>query len=266
MAIEVGARLREERTRRRLTLEALASRAGVGRGTVHRIEMGQPASLESYARLAAALTVRPELTLQDARRPAASQNQDEVHAAMGELEARQLRGATRRVAIDEPYQHFQFAGRVDLVAWSIEERALLLLENRTRFPNLQEAAGSYNAKRAYFPPAFAERLGLRRGWRSVAHVMVALWSAEVLHTLRLRRSSFEALCPDPPDAFNSWWSGEEIAGGTTSSLVLLDPAAELGRRRRFVGLVAVERVEPRCRDYASAAAVVSRHFPIIRKP
>ena len=82
---------------------------------------------------------------------------------------------------------------------------LLHIENRTRFPNLQEAAGSYNAKRQYLAGSVADRAGTGpRGWRSVTHVMACLWSAEVLHEVRLRRATFGALCPDPPDALHAW--------------------------------------------------------------
>jgi hypothetical protein len=223
--------------------------------TLHRLESGEAAALETYARVAAALGVRAELSIADgARRQSIKRDQDAVHAAMGDLEARQLHASGFPLAIDEPYQHYQFAGRVDLAAWDLSRRALLVIENRTRFPNLQEAAGAYNAKRAYFPAALAERLAIRGGWLSVTHAVVALWSSEVLHAVRLRRSTFEALCPDPLDAFHAWWEGAPPNAHTTSTLAILDPAAVLGRRRRFVGLDAVERVEPRYRDYADAAA------------
>src|SRR5262249_28743040 len=97
------------------------------------------------------------------------------------------------------------------------------VENRTRFPNLQEAAGSYNAKRAYLAPAVADRLGLRHGFVSVTHVMVCLWSAEILHALRLRTASFRALCADDAGGFAAWWNGVPPTAGSSSSLVVLDP-------------------------------------------
>jgi transcriptional regulator with XRE-family HTH domain len=238
-----------------MTLEDLAGRAGIGRSTAQRIESGAAASLETYARVAAALSLRPELSFANPTRREGSGRRDDdaVHAAMGEIEARQLRTTSVHVAIDEPYQHFQFAGRADVVAWDAERRSLLHLENRTRFPNMQEAAGSYNAKRAWFPDAFAKRLRLRAGWLSVTHAIVALWSSEVLHSLRLRRSTFEALCPDDIDAVVGWWSGHTPTMGVTSTLVIFDPGLDLGRRRRFVGLDAIDRIEPRYRGYADAA-------------
>ena len=53
------------------------------------------------------------------------------------------------------------AGRADLLGWDVASRSLLHVENRTRFPNIQDAMGSYNAKRQYLPGVIADRLGLR---------------------------------------------------------------------------------------------------------
>jgi hypothetical protein len=148
-----------------------------------------------------------------------------------------------------------FAGRADVVAWDLENRALLHLENRTQFPNVQEALGSYGAKRSYMPDVLAERLGLgRRGWASVTHAIVALWSAEVLHALRRRRETFRAACPDPATDFRAWWSGEPpvSARRPTSTLVVLDPG-DVRERYRFADLDAVLTGRARYRDYEAAA-------------
>ena len=171
---------------------------------------------------------------------------------MGELEVERLRSLGFSVSLDEPYQHYQFAGRADVVAWSVERRALLHIENRTRFPDLQNAAGSYNAKRAYLTPALAERLGIARGFVAVAHAMVGLWSSEVIHSVRLRRATFRSLCPDPSAAFESWWAGQLPERGTTSAFILLDPFAH-GRQRMWTDLEdALGGAAPRMRGYAEA--------------
>jgi hypothetical protein len=171
---------------------------------------------------------------------------------MGELEAAHLHSLGFAVAVDEPYQHYQFAGRADVVAWSTTDRALLHIENRTRFPNLQEAAGSYNAKRAYLANVLADRWDVRGGFATVTHVMAALWSAEVIHAVRLRGATFRSLCPDPTAAFEAWWSGHPPDPGQSSAFVLFDPFA-VGRARRFVDMdTAVAAARPRVRGYADA--------------
>ena len=224
---------------------------------VYLAESGRrPLSMEAVVRLARALGRRAELQLVDPRRRVARAelSTDLVHSAMGEFEAAHLRELGYRVGIDEPYQHYQFAGRGDVVAWDVIAKALLHIENRTRFPDLQEFAGSYNAKRAYLAASLGERLGIRR-WSSETHVVAALWSSEVLHTVRLREQSFRALCPDPPDSFAAWWTGNQPADGATSTLVVMDPFAS-GRERSFVGLEAAMTVRPRHRGYATVAALL----------
>ena len=266
--MDAGRLIRDERTRRGWTLRELADRAGVSVGTAQGAESGLVASLESYARLSTAVGLRPSLDLTDPRGhdrgrgprgvPGGNHPGDFVHAAMAETEARALSGPGRTLAIDEPYQHYQFAGRADLLAWDREN--LLHIENRTRFPNLQEAAGSYNAKRHYLAGTLAESLDLGpTGWRSVTHVMACLWSAEVLHAIRLRRASFAALCPDPPAAFHAWLRGEPPAAGVSSCLVVLDPLVRFGSRRRTIAAVEEPpRLDPRHRGYADAAEAL-RH-------
>jgi transcriptional regulator with XRE-family HTH domain len=251
----VGARIREERVRRRWTLRDLAAHARVSLPAVHNVENGR-ASLEMVVGLVAALGLSLEVELVDRKRrdrlAQALRSEDPVHAAMGELEARRLRELAYATGMDVPYQHFQFSGRADVVAWSVDERALLHLENRTQFPNIQESLGSFGAKRAYFADEFARRQRLRP-FLSETHVMVCLWSAEVLHSLRIRSETFRATCPDSADRFESWWSGTPPARGNTASLIVLDPLAE-GRERLWIDrAAAIDGTRPRVSGYADAA-------------
>jgi transcriptional regulator with XRE-family HTH domain len=250
----LGAQVHEQRTARRWTLRELARRAGMSTAGVHAIEAGQMGTVESYLRLADALSLRLDLELVDPRRraPTVARSVDPVHAAMAEFEARHLRAFGYLLAIDEPYQHFQFAGRADLIAWDRDRRQLLHIENRTRFPNLQDFAGAYNAKRAYLGRSLAERLGVA-AWRSETHVIAALWSSEVLHAIRLRTTTFRTLCPDGIDAFERWWKGIPPESGSSSALVVLDPFVT-GRRRAYVALDHALSARPRVPGYAAAVA------------
>jgi transcriptional regulator with XRE-family HTH domain len=254
IALTLGLAVREERIRRRLTLNDVAKLSGIGLTTVHDVETGRVGSLETYVRLAGALRLRAEFELADPRRrePLARRAADPVHAAMGEAEAAHFRELGLAVGLDEPFQHFQFAGRADLVVWSPEAAALLHIENRTRFPDLQESIGAFNAKRAYLGGHLAERVGVRR-WRSETHVIAALWSAEVLHALRCHAASFASVCSSPVEPFASWWRGDPPTSGRASVLVVLDPR-EGGRRdrRRWLAMDEIANVRPRYRDYADA--------------
>ena len=265
MAVAAGAQIHDARIRRRWTMRELAVRADVAVGTVHAVESGRQMSLETYARIGRAIGLRPELTFEADRArpvPAPGSTRDVVHAAMGECEAANLQRLGLRVAIDEPYQHFQFAGRADVLAWNLDERRLLHIENKTRLDDIQDVAGAYNAKRAYLARAVGDRLNVGpRGWRTATHVLAVLWSSEVLHTLRLRTATFGALCPDPPATFDAWWTGNEPAEGVTSSLVILDPAQEIGRGRRWIGLDRAASARPRYRGYADAASALELSRP-----
>jgi transcriptional regulator with XRE-family HTH domain len=263
MAMQIGASLRDARRLRRWTLRDLGARSGLTAAAVQRLESGQQGSLISYARVGTALGLRPELDVVEERRGRPMRFEDPVHSWLGDVETHRYQGFHLPVNLDEPYQHFQFAGRAHVVSWSLPDRALIHLENRTRFPNLQEALGSYNAKRAYLADAVARRVGLRGGFASVTHVMVGLWSAEVQHVLRLRRATFMATCPDDSNAFAAWWDGRPPRSGITSAFVLLDPV-ERPRARRWVGLEDALRVEARHRDYA--AAVAAMQAPHIQRP
>jgi len=94
---------------------------------------------------------------------------------------------------------------------------------------------------------------------SVTNVIVALWSAEALHDIRLRPASFAAVCPDPMTDFAAWWAGHSVTSRRpTSALVLIDPAAN-GRsdRRQIIDLETAIRAStrPRYPGYADAAEV-----------
>jgi hypothetical protein len=253
--VTFGLRVRDARLRRGWPVAELAARAGISPDMLYRVEAGASASTETAARLAIALERRLELGFVDTRRGARARpnlSVDVVHSAMGEMEAGHLRHRGFRIGIDEPYQHFQFAGRADVVAWDVDRRALLHLENRTRFPDFQEMAGVFNAKRAYLGAAIAGRVGVRR-WASETHVIVALWSSEIVHALRLRTESFRTLCPDSTQSVERWWSGEAPPTGTSSTLVVLDPLAQ-GRQESFIDLDRALIARPRHRGYAEVRA------------
>lgn len=252
IAVTFGRRVFDERVRRKWRLVDLAGAAGTSKSEIHRIETGTRVSLEACVRVSVALGLELDLTMAQ-RRPAVARDEDPVHAALGEIEARQLRPFGHVVRLDEPYQHYQFAGRADVIAADLDARALLHIENRTRFPDVQAFAGSWNAKRAYLGDELAKRLAIGGRWLSIDHVVVALWFSEVLHSLRMRSATFQATCPDSVDAFAAWWNGEPVPRGERSTIVVFDPlVGERKSRRRWISLASVPSAETRYRGYADA--------------
>jgi transcriptional regulator with XRE-family HTH domain len=257
IATTVGVRVRDARLAHRWSVAQLAARAGLSPDMVYRIEAGAPASLQTMVRVSIALDRRLDIELTDPRRRAARPDLavDSVHSAMGEFEAAHLRRVGFPVGIDEPYQHYQFAGRGDVLAWDTTRAAILHLENRTRFPDFQEMAGAFNAKRAYLADAIGARVGVRR-WASETHVIAGLWSTEVLRVVRRRRESFLALCPDDTGQLDRWWSGEPPTRGRASIMVALDPVTT-GRARPYVGIDTALAAKPRHGSYGELAARLS---------
>lgn len=251
-ASTIGSALLDERRRRGWTTRDVAGRARVSAATVTNVEAGRSASIATHARLAVALGLSLDVSLAGKRRRTTQEPSDLVHAAMGELEARWLAAHGYEIAIDHPYQHYQFAGRADVLAWTRTPAALLHVENRSRFPDLQQAAGSYNAKRQYLARVVADQSGIRR-FESETHVMVGLWSAEVVHVLWLRSATFQALCPDPGDRLSAWMRGQPPATGRSSSSILLDPFASRRQAATVELAGALTTVKPRVRGYREAA-------------
>lgn len=259
LSVTAAVRLRAARESRGWTQVELAARAGVSRQVVHSVERGRRSSIGTIVAIALALRLEPALLFRDPRANRGSApTADHVHAAMGEHEVARFRSMGLQVAVDEPYQRFRFSGRADIVAWRPDPPSLIHIENRTRFPDIQQAAGAWNAKCTWLGACLAERYGVRR-WASETHVLACLWSAEVVETLRRHPETFRSLAPDPPTTFEAWWSGEIPAGGQARSLVLLDPRS----RTSGVGHIGLEAAltdpgRPRYRGYADAAERLAR--------
>jgi transcriptional regulator with XRE-family HTH domain len=225
IAASIGAQVRDGRLRRRWTTERLAREAGVSRTLVYLVERGEPATLETYARLGVALGLRFEASLDDPRsRARPGRAEDPVHAAIVEMLAARYAAQGRHVAADEPFQHFQFAGRADVTVVDPTGPDLLHHEVKTAIVNVGELAGAWNVKRRYLAATLAERHGARGGFRSVTHVLTIAWTADCLHVLRLRGATIRALGPDAPEAFARWWDGARPqAAGIASTVVIFDP-------------------------------------------
>ncbi|MFN8519577.1 MAG: helix-turn-helix transcriptional regulator [Chloroflexota bacterium] len=257
LALRIGLSIHDERRRRGWSFRELASKAGLAASTVHAIENGAAASAETYIRLSSALGQEFQAGIVGRAQPDHQRDgADLVHAAMGEAQAATLQRQGMPVRLDEPWQHYHFSGRADLISWNPAWEALLHIENRTRYPDVQDSVGRFNAKRSYLATALWRALGFRRPPTTEVHVMVAIWSSEVLRVIRRDPATFRATCPDPPQAYLDWLSGIPPTRTRVTTFVLFDPFAT-GRRRRFLDLEsALDGARARIHDYAEAAALL----------
>ena len=229
----------------------LAERAGVSRALVYRVERGEPTTLETYARLGTALGLRLEASLGDPRtRGRSPRAEDPVHAAIVEMLASRYAIQGRTVTADDPFQHYQFAGRADLAVIDPTGPDLLHHEVKSAIPNVGELAGAWNVKRRYLARALADRLAIPGGFRSVTHVLTAAWTADCLRVLRLREATMRSLGPDDSAAFAAWWDGAPpVAAGITAAAVVFDPV-ERPRAPAWAPLADVRTIRPRHRGCA----------------
>jgi transcriptional regulator with XRE-family HTH domain len=251
VAASLGAQVSAARKRRRWTTQQLADRAGVSRALVYRVERGDLSTLETYVRFGAVLGLRLAASLDDPRtRARPHRAEDPVHAAIVEMLAARHAAPGRLVTADEPFQHYQFAGRADLVVIDPAGPDLLHHEVKTAIPNVGELAGSWNVKRQYLARALAERHAIRSGFRSVTHVLTIAWTADCLRVLRVRAATFRTLGPDDPIGFATWWEGRVPASrGSVASVILLDPIQRT-RAAPWTGIETLASVRPRHSGYA----------------
>lgn len=244
----LGTALRARRLARGWTLQAVAGAAGLSPAAVARLERGGTGGLATYLRLADVLGLR--LTWELHALAHTLEAEDAVHAVMAEVQARRFGTGQRRVLIDEPYQHFRFAGRGDLVVVDRARSALHHSENKTRIVNVGELSGSFNAKCRWLAQDVAERHGLGR-LKSESHTLVLLWSEEVLAVARTLGRTLQALGQHGARPFGAWWDGRPLPG-VHRGIVVFDPIDRGSGQPQWVGLDEALQARPRYQGYADA--------------
>lgn len=244
----LGTTLRAGRLSHGWTLRAVADAAGLSPAAVARLEQGGPGGLATYLRLAEVLGLR--LTWELHALTTTLEAEDAVHAVMAEVQARRFGTGSRLVLIDEPYQHFRFGGRGDLVVLDRARTALHHSENKTRIVNVGELSGSYSAKCRWLARDVVERHGVRR-LTSESHTLVLLWSEEVLAVARTLGHTLRALGQHGTRSFGTWWDDQPLPG-VHRGIVVFDPIDRGSGQPQWVGLDEALEARPRYRGYADA--------------
>jgi len=169
--LRFGGVIRFLRVRRRWRQRDLAERAGISQTMVSRLERGHlsEATLDTIRRVAAALDLRVDVVGRwrggELDRLLAS-----GHSALHESVAAHLRTlAGWQFASEVSFAHFAERGVIDILAWHEPSRALLVIELKTEFVDLNELIGTLDRKRRN-----AAQIARERGWLDQA-ASVSVW-------------------------------------------------------------------------------------------
>ena len=144
-----GSAIRAVRIKRRWTQSDLASRSGVSRATISRLERGHPDtfSLETIRRVAAALDVRVDLIARwrsgDLDRLLNAKH-SQVHELVARWFAKELPDWV--LAPEVSYSIYGECGVVDIVAWHPGRRAILVIELKTDIVDVNQLIGKVSEK------------------------------------------------------------------------------------------------------------------------
>lgn len=251
----VGRAFREIRIRLGLRQADLASESGVSQRTVSEIELGrlEHVRLQTLRLVAEALDVKVSV---DAwwRSGRVDHLLDRGHAALVEHVALTLRAAGWIVRPEVTFNEFGDRGSADLVAWHPVERALLIVEVKTRIDDTQEATSTFSKKVRILPSILARD----EGWdaATVGRLLVLADTRMNRDLVRAHQATFDAIWPARTAVVRRWLrrpgraaSVTRDAGSATSRAsfggIWFVPASAVGARLRLVA---------RVRRPASAAA------------
>jgi transcriptional regulator with XRE-family HTH domain len=190
----VGQVLRAIRRRRGWRQSDVARRAGVSQQTVSTIELGRlgDVDLVTLRRVGSAL----DTTLEFAPRwrgPELGRLLDADHAALVDRAVRGIAAAGWEVLAEWTFNHFGERGSVDVVAWRPAERALLVIEVKSRIVEVGQLHAGVDRK----VRIAAALLPGQRGWRpaSIGAVVVLPGDPAAYAAVRRHRSLFVASFP-----------------------------------------------------------------------
>lgn len=200
--VRFGRAIRAIRMRRGWRQEDLATRAGVARSVVGRIERGERAGLavDAVDAVAEALGASTDLRL-SWRGEAVDRLLDDAHARLVELVVRRLQNLGWEVAVEVTFSAFGERGSIDVLAFHPVRRALLVVEVKSVMPDAQAMLAGIDRKGRLGP-----ELAAARGWdaRSVARVLV-IWSTRT-NRRRIEQvgASVRALLPGRSREVQRW--------------------------------------------------------------
>ena len=211
--VAVGRMVRDLRVARNLRQVDVAGRAGVSRETVSRLERGlvdgmTVASLRAVSR---ALEM-PSIVTLGWRTPELDRMRDRVHAAMVEAMSRILVDAGWQITAESGFNHYGERGSADILAWHRARLAILIVETKSRFGDLQDTLAALDRKRRVLPIEFEKRFGWRP--RVVGVLLVLPDLSTHRHVAARHPTIFRASFPHRQDEVTEWLAapGADLRG------------------------------------------------------
>jgi HTH-type transcriptional regulator/antitoxin HipB len=197
-----GSYLRAERRRRHLRQADVGTRSGVSQPTISRLERGRATdlTLATLRRICAALDVRLEL-LPRGRGAEPEKLLDARHARLVGEAIRRLPEPWSATA-EYTFNHYGDRGSVDVLAWHVARRALLLVEVKSELVDVQATLRSMHVKERVLPALVAKQ----QGWRARAIGLVLALPDEdtARRTVAANRVIFDATLPARTVAVRRW--------------------------------------------------------------
>jgi hypothetical protein len=143
----------------------IAVEVGVTRQCVSLLELGHLDSFSVRTVRAIAAAVGVDLPFAPRGRGAQlDQLVDEDHSSMVDVVVARLAAVGWETMVEFSFNDYGDRGSVDVLAWRAEERALLVVEAKSRLADLQETCRSLDTKARVVPRLAAQA----RGWRAAA--------------------------------------------------------------------------------------------------
>ncbi|CAN5734153.1 hypothetical protein BH18CHL1_BH18CHL1_04890 [soil metagenome] len=149
--------IRVLRRRRGWRQRDLAERAGVSQSQVSLVERGHLESLR--VRVVRAIGAALDVALPfDPCWPGADLAKllDQDHAALVEVIVSELSGSGWEVLAEYSFNHYGERGVVDIVGWHAANRALLIVEVKTRIADIQGLSAPLAASVGWYPSSYPE--------------------------------------------------------------------------------------------------------------
>ena len=246
----VGRILRAVRQHRGLRQRDVAEAAGVSQSVVSRAERGQfeRLSFDQVDRICAVLRVNVYL---DARwlDGDADRLVDRAHAAAVDTVVRSLQRSGWEVVVEFGFNHFGERGSVDVLAWHAAERALLVVEVKSRLTDLQATFAAF-ARKVRLVPALVRQ---ERGWDAdhLGRLLVMPGTHGNRSIVARHQATFGTTVPERMPAIRGWfrrpdrdlgglWFLSDIPRGTLTQAVRV-------RARRGTGGPLPRALVPRVR-------------------